>query len=408
MSVCTENCAQSIVPAERANSGQTPLLVFADDWGRHPSSCQHLIRRLREMRPVLWANSIGTRQVKANGFTVRRGIEKLRSWSKGLNQISPTMWSVDLPMLPGVGGRIAKSVNRRLVQSRLSRELNRLGFGRPIVLTTLPHIYPLIRDLPRESLVYYCTDDYSHWPAAERQPLQDAEAELLSDADLVLPVSQALMARCQRQARCHYFPHGVDVQHFATAGVAGDVPSALAELPGPKVGFFGLVYEKLDFELLSAVARSIDPGTLALIGPIAHCPENFRCIPNVRLLGPQPYSELPRWLAGLDVLLLPYVDDEMIRQSNPLKLRECLATGKPTVSVDVPEAHVKLPHVRIAANRDEFVRLVNESLKESPDDPARAARRASVQNDDWDARAADLAQILRELERSRQLTPPGI
>ena len=86
-------------------AAEAPLLVFADDWGRHPSSCQHLIRRLRDDFRVLWVNSIGTRRVRADSLTFRRGLEKLRNWRRGLSQVDDRMWVVDLPMIPNLENR---------------------------------------------------------------------------------------------------------------------------------------------------------------------------------------------------------------------------------------------------------------------------------------------------------------
>src|SRR5262245_28284789 len=335
------------------------LLVFADDWGRHPSSCQHLIRRLRKESPVLWANSIGTRQVRADGITFRRGLEKLRNWMNGLKQVDEQMWVIDLPMLPGLGNALVRGINRRLVTFRLRQVLRSLKMPRPVVLTTLPYINWLIEDLDREALVYYCTDDYSHWPSADGPTLARSDRDMGRRADLVLAASKALLSRHADTSRCDYFPHGVDFEHFASAQQPGEVPAEVAQLPGPRIGFFGLIYEKLDFDLLAAVARRFSHGSLVMIGRQDYCPAEFAAIPNVRMLGPKSYDELPRYIAGLDVLLLPYLmNDEMIRQSGPLKLRECLASGKPTVSIDVPEVRVLEPHVRVASDVEGFLHQI--------------------------------------------------
>lgn len=385
------------------NGAQTrlhpPLLVFADDWGRHPSSCQHLIRRLAADRDIVWANSIGTRRIAANALTFRRGVEKIRNWRRGLTQVGERMWVVDLPMLPVSGGRVGRRTNEWLVTRRLMSIFKKLDLPAPIVLTTLPYVHSFIRGLSRQALVYYCTDDYSYWPAAQREVMQKAEEELVRQADLVLGVSQALVSRLGRNSPCSYLPHGVDVGHFASTQDAGAPPAELAGLKGRKIGFFGLIYEKLDFELLASVANSHPDATLVMIGRVDYCPEAFRKLPNVKLVGPQPYEDLPRWLSGLDVLLLPYVDDEMIRQSSPLKLRECLASGKPTVSVSVPEARLLEPHVRVAVDSAEFVRLVGDSLLESG--RISAARQAAVSKDDWTHRAEQLDQHLSELSSAR-------
>ncbi|MBX9789760.1 MAG: glycosyltransferase [Pirellulales bacterium] len=389
----------AVTSGVKASGVGRELLVFADDWGRHPSSCQHLVRRLRDEYRVLWANTIGTRSPKADGFTLRRGIEKLNQWRRGLQQETPTMAVLDLPMLPRVGGRIAEAANRTLVGTRLRVALRQCGMSRPVVLTTLPFVANLVRRVPRSGLVYYCTDDFSQWPGADRESLLAAERETLAQADLVLAVSRALEERLNAatptRTRVHYFLHGVDCAHFEQARHA--VPAThVARLSGPRIGYFGLIYEKIDFELLTAVAKQWSTGSLVMIGPVDSCPDEFRRLPNVHLMGAQPYEDLPAWLAGLDVLLLPYVRDEMIRQSSPLKLRECLATGKPTVSVDIAEVRRFEPHVRVASNCDEFVAAVRQSLEPQSASAARE-RQLAVAGDDWNCRAVELRQLIESL-----------
>jgi len=377
------------------------LVVFADDWGRHPSSCQHLVRRLRDHYRVLWVNSIGTRQVRANALTLRRGIEKLGNWRRGVDQVGDNMWVADLPMLPGLGNRVIRSINGRLVSAQLARILGRLGMAPPLVLTTLPYTAWLIRNLRRRGLVYYCTDDYSHWPSADGAALRQADRELSAASGLILAASRALLEGHGEYGRCRYFPHGVDRDHFASASSPGPVPPDLDRIPSPRIGFFGLVYEKIDFELLRQLAGRFGGASLVMIGPVACGRAELAGLPNVHFLGARPYEELPRYISGLDVLLLPYVDDPMIRQSGPLKLRECLATGKPTVSVDVPEVRVFRPHVRVAAGREDFLRLVGDALDEPGDSPLREARRRAVEQDGWDRRADALRAHLSEIDPGR-------
>jgi glycosyltransferase involved in cell wall biosynthesis len=390
---------------DRSAGPGPPLVVFADDWGRHPSSVQHLVRRLRGRMPVLWVNSIGTRKVKADALTFRRGVEKLRNWRTGLRQVAEQMWVIDVPMVPGLGTDLVRGLNRSLVTSRLKRVLSRLGMARPVVLTTLPYIGWLIRDLPRRALVYYCTDDYSHWPSADRAALQEADREITAAADLVLAASRALVKSHSATGRCEYFPHGVDFDHFTSAQKQDWLPPDVAGLPGPRIGFFGLIYEKLNFDLLTAVARHHPKGSLVMIGPSAYCPPEFAAVPNVHLLGRRPYEDLPRYLAGLDVLLLPYVDDDMIRQSGPLKLRECLASGKPTVSIDVPEVRTFQPHVRVAGDTEAFLRQVEEALAEPADPAVIHGRQRAVEQDGWDRRAEQLGRAVTRLVRERNGVP---
>jgi glycosyltransferase involved in cell wall biosynthesis len=405
--ISNDSCARSDYlkqsSSETPEAIKTPLLVFADDWGRHPSSCQHLIRRLRADYPVLWVNTVGTRQVKADSFTLRRGLEKMKSWSQGLRQVDRQMWTLDVPMLPGMSNHLLREMNRLLVVTRLRGVLSSLGMELPVVLTTLPYVGWLIRGLRRRGLVYYCTDDYSHWPSADRETLQRAERELTREADLILAASHALQLRHAETGRCEYFPHGVDYHHFATVQQLNDSDPILALLPRPRIGFFGLIYEKLDFQLLADVAKHFRHGSLVLIGPRAYSPIEFDQLSNVHFLGQKRYEELPRYLAGLDVLLLPYVNDDMIRQSGPLKLRECLASGKPTVSIDVPDVRMLQPHVRVASDRQGFVSEIHEALEETKTSAEVYARQKVVEMDSWDNRARQLDDYLSQFQTKQGL-----
>ena len=380
------------------------LVVFADDWGRHQSSCQHLIRRLREDHRVLWVNSIGTRKIRVDALTVRRGLEKLQGWRKGLEKSDEQMWVIDLPMLPGLGNPLMQEANRRLVTWQLRRAMASLGMSDPVIMTTLPYIGWLVRDLPKHAMVYYCTDDYSHWPSADGETLRRADRELSREADLILAASRALLEQHGGEGRCRYLPHGVDFDHFASVQDRSDVPEELARLKSPRIGYFGLVYEKLDFEMLGALARRFADASLVLIGTVAQCPADFASLPNVHLLGPKPYEELPKFLAGLDVLLLPYLaDDPMIRRSGPLKLRECLAAGKPTVSVDVPEVRIFEPHVRVASDGTDFLNHVGEALVESRDPALIASRQRAVEPDGWEHRAELLRSYIQEIDATESI-----
>lgn len=345
---------------------------------------------------MLWVNTIGTRSVGPNSYTIRRGWEKLRNWSRGLQQVAESMWVVDLPMLPTAGSPMGRRINRQIGMSYLRRMLRRIDIEQPVVLTTLPHSLDLFDGLSRRGLIYYCTDDYSHWPSAQREELLQAEQRLVGAADLVLGVSRELVGRLGRHRPCDYFPHAVNFEHFASTARITSVDPELASIPGPRIGFFGLIYEKLDFALLAEVARRLPQAQLVMIGPVDFCPQEFSALPNVHLLGSKPYQDLPCWLAGFDVLLLPYqAQDEMIRQSNPLKLRECLATGKPTVSVELPEVRLFEPHVRVGRTSEEFVRFVENALQSA--EPAYCVEKrqaAAREGGDWVARAEQLRNLI--------------
>lgn len=305
---------------------------------------------------------------------------------------------LDPPMLPMADRPWARQISREMVTRRISAALRRLRMRNPLVLTTLPYTDWLLGDIRQRALVYYCTDDYSFWPGADRELLQEADRSISSRADLVLAVSDRLVQLHSATSRqCFYFPHAVDYQHFSKVPGLPNNPVPLAEVPAPRIGFFGLIYEKLDFRLLARIATECAPAQVVLIGPIDYCPDWFRDVPGIHFVSKQPYDSLPMWLAGLDVLLMPYVPDEMILRSNPLKLRECLATGKPTVSIDIPEVRRFASHVRIAKDHAGFVSAVKDALAEPPNGEAARQRRNCVKNDTWECRAEQLMNYFQGL-----------
>src|SRR5687767_2616180 len=157
------------MPADN-NSMRPPLLVFSDDWRRHPSSCQHLIRELLSEYRVCWVNTIGMRAPGLNRTTFSRGAGKLRSWLKRQNRsavteenpqvVNPAMW-------PTFGG-FGRPLNRALLERQL-RPLIESMKQPPVAITTLPITADLMGSLPVAHWVYYCVDDFSQWPGLDRK-----------------------------------------------------------------------------------------------------------------------------------------------------------------------------------------------------------------------------------------------
>src|SRR3984957_5853633 len=196
-----------------------PLLVFADDWGRHPSSCQHLIRRLLDRPPTLWVNTIGTRKPRLDLDTLRRGLEKLRHWTRrpshkaatlpaNLRVLNPRMW-------PSFDSRLARELNCRLLVPALGTAARELG-DPPVAITTIPLVADLVGKLPVRRWVYYCVDDFSTWPGLDGGTLRSMEEELVKRADVVIAVSETLQDRLAGMGRqSHLLTHGVDTDFWA-------------------------------------------------------------------------------------------------------------------------------------------------------------------------------------------------
>lgn len=373
------------------------FVVFADDWGRHPSSCQHLFRRLAPRNRVLWVNTIGTRTPSLSRADVARAVGKLREWSRPQPEQDADE-PVDV-LRPVMSPFDRWSPLRRLNTASIVRcvrdGLARADDPNPILVTTIPNVAGVVGKLGEALSVYYCVDEFSEWPGADRSALLRLEAELLGKVDLVVATSEALFdAKSAVHPRVRLLRHGVDWERFRSP--TGTAPAALTALPRPVLGFIGLVDARLDVPLVVSLARANPEASFAFVGPRQLPPCELDREPNVHFLPPVAYGEVPAVLRAFDVALLPYVENDLTERINPLKLRELLASGLPIVATPLPEVVRFREFVRVPAVPDEWRTALRESLAEGR---SRAEERSqSVRPESWEARAEEFSRFCRETE----------
>ncbi len=280
------------------------------------------------------------------------------------------------------------------------------GLKDPLVWLTTPMALPLVADLEPRAVVYDCMDDLASSLSAP-PALAAREQALLELADVVLTGGPSLHeARRDRRPDAHCLPSGVEAAHFAPENLDGDdIEGAVATelhrgMPHPRLGFFGVIDERLDLGLLAALADSRPEWQIVMVGPVAGIdPATLPQRPNVRWAGPQRHEALPHLMAHWDVCLLPFALDEATRSLNPGQTLEYLAGGKPVVATPVRDV-VSLygAAVHVAEDTDQFVAAV-EGLLDEPA-AARAGRRARAQalvdGHPWDGAAAFVAALLLE------------
>ena len=384
-------------------SGRIDFVVFSDDWGRHPSSCQHLFRRISREHRVLWVNTIGLRAAKADGFTFCRGVEKLRDWARPLRQVHARMWVLAPVMLPVSGEGAAGRANRWWTSGSIRRTLGRLGMKRPVFFASVPTAIDYLGRLDESAVVYYITDDYSLWPGGNADRIRAADQALARAADLVLPCNQVLSDLHRDMARriC-ILPHAVDREHFAGGGV---VPDDLPPHGGPRICFFGLVYEKIDLPLLALLAKARRDLQIVLIGPVKTDTSVLQGLANVAILGPRPYDRLPAYLQAMDALVVPYVIDEETVRKGPLKIRECLAAGKPTVARSIPDMEQYRDLVVLYEHPEQFVAAVDAALRQAGQCDLAHRMRQRVAGDTWEARVETVMEQIELVLAGRRGRP---
>jgi glycosyltransferase involved in cell wall biosynthesis len=368
-----------------------PLLVFSDDWGRHPSSCQHLVRRLLDRYEVYWVNTIGTRTPRLDLATVRRGLEKLRHWARPsggrrhalpahLHVLSPKMW-------PWFGSSFGRGLNRRLLLRQLGARLRPLP-SPPVAVTTIPLVADLVGRLPVARWVYYCVDDFGQWPGLDQETLRRMEEALVARADVLIAVSETLRARLARMGRdAHLLTHGVDLDFWAGAGAAGAV-HGLDGLERPLVAFWGVIDRRMDVDFVRRLAADLAAGTVVLAGPEEGPDSALFAAPRVIRLGQLPFQALPRLAREAAVLIMPYADLPVTRAIQPLKLKEYLATGKPVVVRDLPATRDWADCLDLTDTPESFAAAVRRRVVEGV--PAeQTAARARLASEGWAGKARD-------------------
>jgi glycosyltransferase involved in cell wall biosynthesis len=167
----------------------------------------------------------------------------------------------------------------------------------------------------------------------------------------------------------HFFGCGVDVRHYAGArSAATQVPSDIAHLAHPVFGYFGVIDERIDYDLLTRLAASFPQASVVMIGPLAKVQRSvLPSLKNIHWLGQRPYADLPAYLKAFDVCLMPFALNEATQYINPTKTLEYMAAGKPIVSTAVPDVvHNFSPVVNVASSAGAFVNAVQRALA-SPD-----------------------------------------
>lgn len=374
------------------------LLVFSDDWGRHPSSCQHLIRALLPRYQVHWVNTIGTRPPRMDLYTLQRGFAKLGSWlfrpkatepaapvpaGRAGNPVvlNPLMW-------PSFSSSLSRGINRRLLGRAIRRAVPDLGRTR--VITSLPISADLVDELPALRWLYYCVDDLSEWPGLDKPTLETMERKLVAKVDAIVAVSQRLIERMASMGRtASLLTHGVELDKWSGAKAS----DRLNGCQRPLAVFWGVVDQRLDIPSLERLGQRLTPGTIVLVGPENVPDPRLGQIPNLIRLGPVPYDELPGIAAAASVLIMPYADLPATRAMQPLKLKEYLATGKPVVTSNLPAVAEWRDACDVATAPEEFARRTHDRLDGAIPAEQRVARER-LANEGWDRKAAEFERVL--------------
>lgn len=369
-------------------------VFFGDDWGRHPSTTQHLTRALLARSAAVedgggepdrfaWVDSFGARTPELTARDVRRVVERVGRVVRGLAERQRATTSGQAAPFPRLAPVVApwhhvglvQAANRTMLRGPMARLLREAGIAGGVAVLGHPVAGAYVDLAAPRKLVYLRLDDFAALPGVDPRMVHATEPGLIARADLVVAPSARLVPSAAR--RTLILPQGVDLDAFAA------VP---AEPPGTRVlGYWGMLSRWLDQDLVMAVARARPAWTFELRGPVDTDVSRLLALSNVRLLPPVPHARLAEAAAHWQAAWMPFRVDGMAGLS-PLKLREYLAAGLMTAATALPE--VDGLEVTVVSATYEVLAFL--AAAERDDAAARAARRRSQAGQGWAARAEAL------------------
>ncbi|MHC5723940.1 MAG: UDP-galactopyranose mutase [Nostoc sp.] len=262
----------------------------------------------------------------------------------------------------------------------------------PMAIAWTGHLQP-------EAVIYDCMDELSAFKGAS-PTLKNYEAELFRRADLVFTGGQSLYeSKVNQHPNVYAFPSSVDVAHFGQGRTLKEEPADQANIPHPRLGFFGVIDERMDIELLAGIAEARPNWHLVIIGPVVKIdPATLPQHENIHYLGGKDYKDLPAYLAGWDLAMLPFARNESTRFISPTKTPEYLAAGKPVVSTsiqDVIRPYGDLKLVRIADITEEFIAAAEQAMQQDNSASGWLSRvDAFLEQISWDRTWGSMMQLI--------------
>jgi UDP-galactopyranose mutase len=266
-----------------------------------------------------------------------------------------------------------------------------------------PMMLPFSRQIEADTIVYDCMDELSQFKFAPPM-LLELEQELIDSADLVFTGGSSLYeAKKNRHNSVHCFPSSVERDHFAKARSGATDPEDQAHLARPRLGFYGVIDERFDIDLLRQIADARPNWQFVMVGPVVKiAPEDLPRAANIHYVGGKTYEQLPSYLSGWDVALMPFAINEATQFISPTKTPEYLAGGKPVVSTpirDVVRHYGHLEGVQIAYDCDSFVAACEKALTLSADPKGQWLAEADLllSATSWDTTQARMAGLIRDV-----------
>jgi len=380
-----------------SETSQDVLFFSSDDWGWKTSK-YHISTRLAKQGKLLFISSIGFRAPKKSTEDMGRIWRKLKSFTQGTREVAPNLHVLTPIVIPFAGVPAKDRLNRMLLKLQIAYAMRKLAMKKPLMFVFSQNWVPYISDIERTKCIYYVVDDQSAFKGLDAEQFKAWDKQLCETADGIFCTSRTLYEqKRQLNPRTIAMPHGVDYDNFKQAWAQGTpCAHAMNGLSRPRMLFFGhLSYDWVDVELLKACAKLRPDWSWVLVGRNSTESAEFAEHTNIIYLGEQEFTKLPQYCKAADVGIIPFVDTELTKNCNPLKLPEYVAAGLPVVSTPIPAVVELYPlDARVASTPAAFVQACEEALTDTQEHLK--SRSEAMAAHSWDQR---LTSILQHIKR---------
>ncbi|MBI4090910.1 MAG: glycosyltransferase [Candidatus Komeilibacteria bacterium] len=271
----------------------------------------------------------------------------------------------------------------------------KLSMADYLVWSYFPPLAPYMRSFGQKLTVFDAVDNWAEHPSYRtlRERMVSWYATIRQTADVIFTVAEDLQKLFDNQPNVYWVPNGVDLAHYQTKHRL--VSRDIADLPRPIIGYIGVIQERVDLDLITYLAAKNQNKTFVLVGPIWHDEDANRLatIKNVHILGYKSYEEAPAYIQQFDVALIPHRQSRFITSTNPMKLYEYLACGKPVVATKYSGVDLLKDVVYVASDKEDFNRKLFLALEEDSEE-RQDARKKAVEEYSWNAIARRMLDIV--------------
>ena len=380
------------------------VIISSIDYSEIRQMPQHLATSLVQSgHRVLFIENTGVRAPRlADASRIGARIQNWLKGTRGFFDVQANLTVYSPLFIPLPYSRFALAINRFVLSGLINKWMRSGRFYNPILITFLPTPLAdaLIKDIDPSLVIYYCANDMAGGSIGAAS-LRKHEDIFFATADAVFCNSNALMESANKFAKKTFlFPAGVDFAKFENARKHSEIHQDLSHILKPIVGYIGAISGVFDQELLVKTAQALPDVSFVLVGPIYTDVSLLKLASNIFLLGKKTHDQVPAFIKGFDVAIIPYIKTPFTDAVYSCKLNEYLAMGASVVATDLRELRLYAEHygdvLQIAKTDDEFIQMIRAAIQE-PNEKAKIDRIKAAKKNSWEKRFEGIYAVISEL-----------